>query len=305
MRIKYLSSIALASLMFAGCLKNKGNNFTQQDSPASSTVNFPNQEESAALDIQTAPTTYTFYVEATSTGNAHQGGTVTIAKDAAAVTAAGYELLPDSTYSLISTTGTIDPVTHLAPFQLKINTTKIDPSRSYAVAYKIVSTTNGATIASNKNTTVIAVGAKNKYDGLYTMTIKTTGWGAFGIADGTTGTYPGEYELITTGLASNEGNATLRGDYLLPAFTNAVPPGATAFGAVTPEFIFDPITNKLINVINTTPLDTRNRVLRINPAVTDSRWDPLTRTIYASFILEQTGRPNQIFYDTLHYVGPR
>ncbi|MDB5251379.1 MAG: hypothetical protein JWP27_548 [Flaviaesturariibacter sp.] len=303
MRIKYLSSIALASLMFAGCLKNKGNNFTIQDSPASSTVSFPNQEESAALDIQTAPTTYTFYVEATSTNNSHQGGTITIAKDAAAVAAAGYEMLPDSAYSLVSTTSTIDPVTHLAPFQLKVNTTKIAAGHDYAVAYKIVSTTNGATIAANKNKILIAVGAKNKFDGLYTLKIKTTGWAAFGIADNVSGTYPGDYELITSGTSSVEGNAVARGDYLLPAFTNTM--AATAFGATTPEFIFDPVTNKLVNVRNTTPPDSRNRTLEINPAVTTSRWDPTTRNIYASFIMKQTGRPDQVFYDTLLYLGPR
>jgi len=43
----------------------------------------------------------------------------------------------------------------------------------------------------------------------------------------------------------------------------------------------------------------------LNPAVTDSRYDPATQTIYAAYEMTQNGRPNQFIYDTLVYRGPR
>ena len=81
--------------------------------------------------------------------------------------------------------------------------------------------------------------------------------------------------------------------------------GIVTFGATSPRFIFDPSTNALVNVVNTTPDDGRGRVFTIDPAVTDSRYDPDTKTIYAAYLFKQNSRPDQHIYDTLNYVGPR
>ena len=81
--------------------------------------------------------------------------------------------------------------------------------------------------------------------------------------------------------------------------------GYTAFGAIAPLFIFNNTTNKLTDVQNTYADDGRGRKLELNPAITDSRFDPATKTIYAAFIMKQTGRVNQYFYDTLTYVKAR
>jgi hypothetical protein len=68
---------------------------------------------------------------------------------------------------------------------------------------------------------------------------------------------------------------------------------------------FDLATDKLLSVTNTTPDDGRGRAFEMNPAVTTSRYDPATKTIYAAYFLKQTGRPNLAIYDTLVYVKER
>ena len=117
MRLKYMFTVLSIGLFLAGCVKERGNNFVNQSSPSSTTVGFPNQTETAALNIQTAPTIYTFYVE-TNAGdnNSKSAVTVTITKNASIVAAGGYEFQPDSAYQLVNTTATADPSTGLAAF---------------------------------------------------------------------------------------------------------------------------------------------------------------------------------------------
>ena len=134
------------------------------------------------------------------------------------------------------------------------------------------------------------------------MTIKTIGWGAYNIADGLTFTWPSKAQIITTGLSSDK-LATSETGSSLPAFD---PTGDLAgFGATSLQFTFDPATNKITNINNLVPDDGRGRFIVPNPAVTDNRYDPATKTIYAAFLLKQNGRPDQQFYDTLVYKGSR
>ena len=311
--IKLISVFAVGILLSTGCVKKLGYNLAQQSSPSPNTVDFPNQSEAAALDIVDTPTTYTFYVEANSENNNLPPTTVTIQKDTALVSAAGFAFLPDSAYQLVSTTSTVDPKTYLAPFQLKVNTSKIDLTQSFAVGYDLVSTSAG-TIASNKNTTVISVGAKNQYDGVYTLDINTIGWGAYGIADNQPGTYPFAAQIITAGPNTDIINIPLGLGTLQPALTSTL--GATGFGATTPLYTFDNSSNTLTAVFNTTPNDGRDRELAINPTpstpgstlpagATWNTFDPVTHNIYMAYEMTQTGRPTQYIYQVLTYTGPR
>jgi hypothetical protein len=318
--IKLISLFALSVSLMVSCVKSKNINFVDQSSPSPNIVDFPNQKESAALDIVTTPTIYTFYVEASSQDNNLPSTTVTIQKDVQLVTstkidpndtsasAPKFEFLPDSAYQLVSTTSTVDPVTHQAPFQLKVNTTKIDLAHTFAVGYTIASTSSGIPIATNKKSDLIAVGAKNKYDGVYTLYINTIGWGAYGIADNQPGTYNSDIEIITAGINSVTQNAVKRGDFLQPALTSTG--GATAFGATTPLYTFDNSTNIMTSVVNTTPNDGRNRQLAINPTppAATPTWNtfvPATHNLYLAYLMTQTGRPTQYIYETLTYKGPR
>lgn len=182
------------------------------------------------------------------------------------------------------------------------NATLLDPSTTYALAFTLVSNDGGFKNAIGK-TLVFAIGAKNKYDGIYSLRIFQSGWTAYGISDGLTNDYPDNMSLITISAGGNKIFNNYTGTYLLAGF--AFPISATQFGATTPVFTFDPATDRLIAVTNSTPDDGRQRTLVLDPAVTNSRYDPATKKIYAAFYMTQTGRPNQIFRDTLTFVKPR
>jgi hypothetical protein len=175
-------------------------------------------------------------------------------------------------------------------------------AENYALPVKITSVAEpGYTISGNLNTGIVAIGPKNQYDGMYELTILTSGWGAYGINDGPPAlTWPTNVGLVTSGPNSVVFSSEVGSSQ--PAFAGG---GITGFGATEPQFTFDPTTNKLISVVNLVPDDGRGRTFFLNPAVTDSRYDPATQTIYAAYEMTQNGRPNQFIYDTLVYRGPR
>ena len=172
-----------------------------------------------------------------------------------------------------------------------------------AIGFKIASVQeSGYTISGNLSTGIVYVLIKNAFDGNYRLVQETVGWGQYGIADGQTFTWPNAVIFATTGGASNTFLTSQNGT-LQPAFTPTG--GLTGFGATETNFTFDPVTGKLLSVANLVPNDGRNRQFAINPAVTDSRIDLSTNTVYAAYIMTQNGRSPQYFYDTLYYLGPR
>ena len=180
----------------------------------------------------------------------------------------------------------------------------------YAFAFRIESISDPSYVVSaNYDEIVTVVGVKNKYDGNYTVRFKTEGWAAYGIADGDTYTWPSNPDGTSIFLITSGSNSVKFfddwgfGAYIQVAFGDDGSP--TGFGATQPKFIFNTATDELIDVVNDATPDARNRAFRINPAVTDSRYDPVEQKIYAAFIMSQTGRPDQYIYDTLTYVGPR
>jgi hypothetical protein len=181
----------------------------------------------------------------------------------------------------------------------------------YAFAFSISSISDpGFVLSRNYKNIVTVVGVKNRYDGNYKLRIKTVGWAAYDIADGLTGTWPSNADktsifMITSGSNSVKFFDTWGfGDYIQVAFTTGLA-GATGFGATAPKFIFNLETNELTNVVNDAAPDARNRAFRMNPAVTDSRYDPDQKKIFAAYIMSQDGRPDQYIYDTLTYVNSR
>lgn len=161
----------------------------------------------------------------------------------------------------------------------------------YGFGIRIKSVSNPKyTVSGNFNNAVIIVGVRNKYDGDYTLRVKTVGWAAYSIADNVTYSYPEEIAMITGSANTVSMYSYYRSDNLVPAFTSGGDP--TAFGAATPLFTFDLATDKLVSVTNTTPDDGRGRAFIMNPNVTTSRFDPATKTIYAAYMLKQNGRPD-------------
>ena len=196
---------------------------------------------------------------------------------------------------------------------LKINTNAINfnPSLSYGLGFKIISIDKpGYIISQNFGSFLTTIGAKNKYDGNYKMTFKTTGWAAYGIASGVERTWGSNpdgtsiFMITTSGSAVDLWDDYWFGTFIQPALTTALT--NTGFGAAGPRFIFDNATNKIIGMVNTIP-DGRSRSFELNPTAGASTnyFDPTTHNIYADYVMKQPGRPNQLIVATFKYVGPR
>ncbi len=242
-------------------------------------------------------------------GNAPQDITLNVAVDTAALNAfndansTGYEVPDPSVFSFPSTVTIKKGETQAyIPITLS-NSASFDFSASYAIPLTITSSSYG-TISPNFGSEINSIVIKNKYDGHYGLRIETDGWGAFGISDGEPGDYPGGEDMVTAGANSVSFYTSNGLGNLQPALT-AGNAAATGFGATTPLFTFDPSTDDLISVVNTTPDDGRGRTLYLDPSVTDSRYDPSTGTIYAAYIMTQNGRSLMYIRDTLTYQGPR
>lgn len=316
------SLAAAVVLAQASCLKDKLNNadpaagsnsvveFQNSSIPVSYTSIYPQYSNSLIF----APDTAGFNINVNYAGannGAPQDIQVTLAMDTAALSKfnadqqASFEVPPTDLYTL-PTTVTIPKGKSQATIRVTVKlAADYDYSADYVLPLKISAASFG-TISSNFGTAMYSFSGRNKYDGSYSLTNTQVGWGAYGIADVNYGdgvyTYPNNIGIVTSGAGSV---TTFDKDYgnLLPAF--AAGGGKTAFGATTPMFTFDPSTDKITSVTNTSPPDSRNRTLYLNPAVTDSRYDAGKKTIYAAFIMSQTGRPLQYFYDTLVYQGVR
>jgi hypothetical protein len=181
-------------------------------------------------------------------------------------------------------------------------TASFDFNASNALPLTITSASSG-TVSPNFGSELNIFGVENMYDGAYTLNLKTTGWAAYGISDNDPGVFPADMDMVTAGANGVSFYSSTSGANM-PALT-ANNAGGTGFGATTPVITFDPATNKILSVNNSTPDDGRGRTLYLNPAVTDSRYDPTSKTIYAAYIMTQNGRPLQYVYDTLMYKGSR
>ncbi|MBY0535065.1 MAG: DUF1735 domain-containing protein [Chitinophagaceae bacterium] len=300
----------VASTLFASCLKDTP--VTDYSESAIKPVvlipngNYPSTNQAAIIAFEAADTPSTLNITVRVSWSKPLGKplTVTIAKNSALITShntqfgTNYQELSATAWSLSSYSVTIDADKNEATFPLKIATSKVDLSKENMLAFTITDA-SGETISSNFKNILLPIGVKNRFDGVWDLTKKQVGWAAYGIADNQTFHW-GEYELITAGVNSV---TTFNGfSNLLAAFTSSG--GLTQFGATAPRFTFD-ATNKLVAVQNDIPDDGRGRVLVMNPAVTDSRFDPAAKKIYLSYIMKQNGRPNQFMYDTLVYISPR
>lgn len=320
-----LSAIVIASFLFAGtgCLKDKEFENEEYGIQVKDVkgVAFPLAPSSPVIgSINSQATAQDFQlpnVVLNQEGAAASDVTVTITPNNALIAEAmaadpslNLTELPATAYT-VSTLNVVIPAGQKFSdaFKLTIpNSASLDPNNTYALGFSITAVSAGYTIAANQKDIVVGFAIKNKYDGVYSLRFRSTGWAAYGIADNAPST---EYETVvdmeTTGANSVDLYNNYFAAYLLPGFTGGLGTvsGPTAFGVTTPRFIFDTNTDALIDVVNTTPDDGRGRFLELNPDVTDSRYDPASKIIYASFIMKQNGRPNQVFYDTLTFVRER
>lgn len=171
------------------------------------------------------------------------------------------------------------------------NTTSLDPNSSYGVGVTISAVTNGLKIAQNLKDLFIEFTLKNKYDGRYNLR---------GYHNRTSPDYSAPYNVTVEMHTSGPNSVTM---YWPDAGTYAHPilGGQSYYGSFGANFYFNLTTNEMTGwdwypYATTLPVG-------MGPGL-NSRYDPTTKTIYASFHYNNnpSGRG---FYDTLRYLGPR
>lgn len=216
-----------------------------------------------------------------------------------------YVFIPQNVFTVDSWNLTIPKGQRIASMTVTFNTTLFNPSLTYGFPVKIKSASMGK-ISSNFGTVIYALGAKNKYDGVYRLRSTQLDWAAFNIGNHNwEWPNPDGIYMITSGGSSvnmwdNWGFHTYIHPAVQPNMTTA-----TGFGSTNPRFVFDPSTNAMTNAVNDFPSPPNGRTFAMNPAVTNSRYDPADGTIYAAILLKQPGRPDLQIFDTLYYEGPR
>ncbi|RYY15814.1 MAG: DUF1735 domain-containing protein [Chitinophagaceae bacterium] len=313
-----ISSIAFLGLgvLSTGCLKDKGfenNEYGYQQvedtrAVAMAQANTARNISIKAVDPDQGP--YSFYItyEGPTLAPADITGTIVVDNSILSQFPGIDQELPAGTYR-VDPTFTIKAGERADTVNVYIqNASALDASVVYGLGVKLNTVDGGYAIPANLRSLAFSLGVKNKYDGVYDLAILTRGWAAYGISENVSNIYPADDDGKSIGMESRGPNAVALINYwaetnLQPGFTDAQSP--TQFGAAEPLFTFNPVTDALVDVTNLAPDDGRGRAFAMNPAVTTSRFDPATRTIYAAYLLKQNGRPDLQIFDTLTFHSER
>lgn len=182
------------------------------------------------------------------------------------------------------------------------NTSTLDPNNTYGIGVTIASVDGGYKIADNLKNLFIEVGLKNKYDGR---------WNLRGVHNRSPYLFPfnTNMEMWTTGPSSVALYWPAAGDF--GQIIGTAPGVISWYGpAVSPNFLFDPVTNICTSVsgmpANAVTLDmvTNDQVADANPnGPITNRYEPGPKKMYLTY--QYNGNDLRRFYDTLTYLGPR
>lgn len=314
---KYLGLLLLAGIAFTlpSCLKN--GEFATDFSKGAPAVELPlaavhaNGPIAISFDVSATPATYYAVVNVASVNKPSSPVTATLGVDAAfldaynaAQTAADpdnyvpYELMPDSTYSLASWDATIQPGHREDSLPIQIFTSKMAPGHNYLLPLTI---TKSSIAISNWNHLMLNIGAKNQYDGKYSVT------GTF--VDLTvaafTGYYPKPVSLVTQGLSS-----VAYFDNILGGFGYVFDTDGTGslsyFGNFDPVFTFDDQGNviKVTNYYSDPAPRSRSAQLDTSPG-TVNKFDFATKSLDVSYYFMQAGNIRGKIHEVWTYKGSR
>ncbi len=175
--------------------------------------------------------------------------------------------------------------------------------RGFVLTLKIKSVSpSNYIISGNYNIMLFSLSGINQLDGIYTLKY------IFGANDRSYDVTPVTwfYSDVTLVTASTT-TSTMRNLNAGTSVTTGVH-AATSLGIPTsiPTFVplltYDLTSLRITNISNNSA-STRTAVP--NPLITDNRLNAASKSVFASFILRETGRPDMIINDTLIYKSPR
>lgn len=183
-----------------------------------------------------------------------------------------------------------------AAIKAAVNAINFDPTSTYALGFTITTVDKqGYTISGNFDELLVLFTAKNKYDGIYTLT---------GYHNRVPYNFPYEttMHMVTVGPSSVA-------FYWPSAISVGHPIGVGAgnnlswYGSsVAPAVTFDLTTNLVTNVYNTDPAGPPMAVFT-GTGSRVGKWDPVTKKIVVDW--NYNNNPMRAFFDDLEYEGPR
>jgi hypothetical protein len=166
---------------------------------------------------------------------------------------------------------------------LKVNPSTFDPSTSYALGFRIASVDKpGYTISQNFGTYISAIGAKNIYDGVYSVVSgKVTRYTAPGVPanDVLSGNLSGNPDVVLTTVGAN--TVSLPPSTSSGALQWAAGNNSNVAGIDGLRVTIDPVTN-LVTVTSAGNATLANWA-GSTPGITYNRYDPATKTLYVAF----------------------
>ncbi len=265
-----------------------------------------------ALPISSTPQVIQVAVNLAYASTLNTPVTVTLALDPTAVTTYNhangldtggnvpYTLLPAADYSIPSYQVTIPAGQHLVYLNININTSLVDPSGLFILPIKIVN--GGGQQISNYNELLLAVGAKNQYDGVYIV----TGTLSDNTSSSITGSYP-ETVYLETASATADGFYDPNIGFGHAISTSA---GPSYYASFAPVFTFSGST--ITGITNYygqySGSHLRSAVLGsgVNKYTTGSPGQAGS-VFQVTYIMDQgnPGVPRTTFVETFTYQGPR
>ncbi|WP_339876307.1 DUF1735 domain-containing protein [uncultured Algoriphagus sp.] len=211
-----------------------------------------------------------------------------------------YVVLPENLYSIDAMEVTIPKGQRQVEKTITLYTSQFDFTKNYALPFTITESSHGI-ISGNFETAIYAIGAKNKYDGIYSVTGEFTD-----LTNGNfTGYYPYEVELRTI-----TGNSVGRWDRNLDVqgyrFLNSG--SGTYFGSFGANFIMDDEGN-VTSVVNAYGQpSSNNRSAQIDPSGVNtftivSETDKTLEVSY--YLIQPTGSIRCTFKETFTFLRDR
>lgn len=315
----YVLALLASSIFVASCDKNEGT----LNGAGKTIVKLPQADDelvAIALDFVTTPLDLLVVDvrrDVPNEGELSKTHVVKIKNDQALVDAYNaqhgtvFEALPANAFQADASnpfngnewTVTFGPGDHAKPIKIKLDMTKMNLSRQYALGFTIQDA-GGATVGSQK-AVIVNVGVKNKYDGVYVMTGTLQDLAVPALVAKS----PTEVHLVTTGPNSvylhNSGTSIASFKDLFPIMNAGA---ESAYGAFTPEFIFDQGTNDVTDVVNAYGQPAPNtRSAAIDPTGVN-HWDEATKTLTVKWLMYQPSVITGVrtYFDFVFtYKGPR
>lgn len=316
--MKIFSLMAAGVLLLSSCVKNEEGEF---NGSGSTFIKLPQAaEEKVAVALDLAPGMFDVVLldvrrDAPNNAELQKALTVKIKNDTSLVGAYNrahgthYEPLPTNTYTIDAGnpysgninvgewTVTFAPGEHAKPILIKVEPTKFDLTKQYALGFKVVDA-GGVKISSALNEAVVEVGAKNKYDGVYSVesgsVIRYLSPGV-PANDALSGNVAGNPDVVLVTAGPNTVEFTGPGGPVGLQWAAGNNSGVAGINGL--KATVDPATNLV------TMTSVQNGTL-VNMPNTVNKYDPATKTFTLNFYWNPAAATRE-YHVVLKYKGPR